>query len=1357
MDPALREIMVEQAPAGEMEAILKLTKPGNIPSGVRAVAQFGDIATCRLRVGDIQEVWSDEAVLSLKAPREVGNEPAVDDLDITEGVSSRPNPTPFTGKGIVVGIVDWGFDFTHPNFLNPDGSTRFLTLWDQTAPADPSAGKYGYGKMHSQQQINEALTTPKPFDALGYHPASGDPDKSGAHGTHVTDIAAGNGTIGEKGLAPSADLVCVHLSAGKTGGLATLGDSVRILEAIDFIAGVAGERPLVINLSVGKHGGAHQGNSLVEQGMDNFLKEKHGRAIVNSAGNYFSAQIHASGRLMPGGSATLDWEVDKRDRSPNELEIWYPHRDKLRLKIELPGALVPAIELDLGENKDISVHGKIVGRAYHRANEPNTGDNHIDIFLYKNAPKGPWPLTLEGLDVVDGRWHAWVERDSGCRSCQSKFPPHAADPGFTTGSICNGMYTIAVGAYDPRDPERKAALFSSAGPTADGRKKPNLLAPGVGITAARSAAADTPRSNGELTIKSGTSMAAPQVTGAIALLFEAAGQPLPIETTRSLLSSNLEPPPITHGGEEYRYGNGYLHIPSLLEAAARSFSKSFAMKENLLPTLREQSDSNELEAFDVLEKDAALTEEENGFAWQDEEESEEEQNDMELLGLGTEATEMEEENGFPWENEEESGEDEFEVTAFEMEDVSTDEDISMEEEEDYLWESEEEEDETEESHWGQHSDCRECGERLVEQAEAWMQTESAEDFLPGFFTPQPSPAENYVLRRNGAAGARNLYDHYVFGKPMPAAEFWAERFNVVALPKSPLPESLLPGDVVLTRSIGEGKAWEAMALTGEFFTKQQAAAKGCSLDSNKTGVYLEVATVRPVFRHHGEDFVKRVGDEQGRLLADCMVLRAKNPYISTGMPENNIRQRGSKILLEQETDGSPADSLLKFLVHFDRPKIFQDYRYGKKINYAGHFGFDKLRDEYIFPIETVNVDNDGSTAIGTRKPLCKNISTLKATYLKGVTNVIKPYGKDYYPCWFTIFPHTTTAQFSHGSRLHQYGVNLSLELEEIDILSKKDNYILLKSDDPRLTIKPDKITLNTFLNGATKKTKIIDHATGNSKSTWILQDAINIKCKGGTINKHTEIKVFAVGKDKTEQVGQLMAYANNVIPKAEIVLVKVVIDRESVHLRKSMNDHEYILKYQSFNQALIRAEIIVDTEFRIRDLDATDSDVIRFKTLYGGLTTADAGAFLKDIKNLYEKFGRHKPVGGKIDNAKRTYLFITEVQHTGTTTGIADLQSLKLLSKSYTFWQNTCVVFKPALEDNTTFVHEIGHTLSLFHSFEEHSSNAGPRFYHGFTDNAMDYDWKFDRSSNPYTGRRYYFYRWQWDIIRGDKSLITSY
>lgn len=90
------------------------------------------------------------------------------------------------GKGVVIGIIDYGCDFLHNNFRNPDGTTRILALWDQTAL--PGASSHlGYGQVHTQTEINGALRSSDPYTSLGYDPGRA------SHGTHVMDIACGNG------------------------------------------------------------------------------------------------------------------------------------------------------------------------------------------------------------------------------------------------------------------------------------------------------------------------------------------------------------------------------------------------------------------------------------------------------------------------------------------------------------------------------------------------------------------------------------------------------------------------------------------------------------------------------------------------------------------------------------------------------------------------------------------------------------------------------------------------------------------------------------------------------------------------------------------------------------------------------------------------------------------------------------------------------------------------------------------------------------------------------------------------------------------------------------------------------------
>ncbi len=80
MDPALRELLRSGADAEpeEVEAIIRLDRPHVDVAGVRIVARFGPVATCRLRRDLILATWHDDNVVSLKCPRALGPEPAVD-------------------------------------------------------------------------------------------------------------------------------------------------------------------------------------------------------------------------------------------------------------------------------------------------------------------------------------------------------------------------------------------------------------------------------------------------------------------------------------------------------------------------------------------------------------------------------------------------------------------------------------------------------------------------------------------------------------------------------------------------------------------------------------------------------------------------------------------------------------------------------------------------------------------------------------------------------------------------------------------------------------------------------------------------------------------------------------------------------------------------------------------------------------------------------------------------------------------------------------------------------------------------------------------------------------------------------
>jgi hypothetical protein len=547
LDPALEELLGSGAGRGdeEVEAIIRLDGPDAEVAGVRIVARFGSVATCRIPTPAIRGARRADPVLSLKASRTLGEEREVGAEAGAPGdpraAERRPPGLPLTGAGVVVGFCGWGCDFDHPNFKHPDGSTRLEALWDQRGPRWEGAPRpYGYGRVHGRRQIDAALRTGDPYGALGYHPADADRGGTGAHDTHVMDIAAGNGACGGPvGVAPEAWLCFVHLADRGTGGLASLGDSARLLEACDFIARTAGERPWVINLSLGRCGGPHDGCTLVELALDHLLSAAPNRCICQSAGNYFDKSTHASGRLEAGQVRSLAFITREGDLTPNELEVWYGGEDELRVLLESPtGARSQWVAL--GSHAEVVEGDRLVGRIYHRACDPNNRANHLDLFLDPWAPAGRWVVTLQTLKARDGVFHAWLERDEARPEYQARFDASDADGFCTTGTIANGRLPLVVGAHDGHSATREPAPFSSAGYTRDGRPNPHLTAPGAHVLAARSAPRGSRRSPGGVTIKSGTSMAAPQVTGAAALCLQGAPYPLGVEEIRALLLSTAQ-------------------------------------------------------------------------------------------------------------------------------------------------------------------------------------------------------------------------------------------------------------------------------------------------------------------------------------------------------------------------------------------------------------------------------------------------------------------------------------------------------------------------------------------------------------------------------------------------------------------------------------------------------------------------------------------------------------------------------------------------------------------------------------------------------------------------------------------------
>ncbi|HEY0441535.1 MAG TPA: S8 family serine peptidase, partial [Xanthobacteraceae bacterium] len=914
MDPALQELLEVGEPTDEVAVVVRLRDPGQVPASLRIVAPFGAIATARVQRLAVRQVWEDPGIISLKAPRWYATEygPVLDeadaeDIDETDSDQRRPDDVAATGRGTVIGVVDWGCDFAHPDFVTEDGRSRLLALWDQRT-LNGDGNPYGYGRVHRTADLSAALKTDDPYAALGYHPGISDTG-IGSHGTHVLSIAAGNGRGGGPvGLAPEADLIFVHLGAPGWDKLGPLGDSSNLLEAIHFVVAEAVGRPLVINMSIGRHAGEHRGTTLVEQALDWLVRSRPGTAVVQSTGNYFARNVHSSGRLRSGQTIELPFQVNPGDTTPNELEVWYSGGDVFGARLIGPDGAVAA-DAPLGGKDAVVTAGARTGTLYHRVRDPNNGDNHINLFQYRGAPSGTWRLLLRGIDVTDGRYHAWLERDPGCKACQALFPPSHAVSATTTGSICNGLLTISVGAYDGHDPARPLAPFSSSGPTRDGRVKPVLLAPGVKILAARS----HPKSGvaAPLTRMSGTSMAAPHVAGTIALMFEAGG-PLDSVRLRQALFDSLVPIEAPDWSDRDRVGFGFLDTSAAVQHAAAFAAAPAPPAMRTSATVQAGDAVAERNEPVAAEAPAGESAEHRPPALPSD------GHDESLFGIEVAAPlprEWTESETAAFESENATGSPELEERAMSCgERCKTCEHC-------------------------RHNPCETCpcchpqaatesvletAAQSVDEAAAWEGQDEAWSAHA-----HDAPGETDEGARHPVDAAEMLLDSGIHdptrflteslsntGRPWPEGctprgvfddltgrrghgrRLDMERyFEIVGRPGRPLSEAPQPGDLVIRRGDG-GFAHVAMIAHPLLYREHDAASRGLVLEGPWPGYYAHI--IEPGMRPHGgrARFARRLSRPNGRILPDTLVVRARGEAVpaaegagegAEAEPDPNIR------------------------------------------------------------------------------------------------------------------------------------------------------------------------------------------------------------------------------------------------------------------------------------------------------------------------------------------------------------------------------------------------------------------------------------------------------------------------------------
>jgi subtilisin family serine protease/tetratricopeptide (TPR) repeat protein len=540
--------------------LIRVADPQWQPGGVADLSiesRLGTIVSAQGSDASVKQLLKDPDVIAVNDSAPAGIQECLVSVPFIRVAENYPGPGgPYVEKGAkaLIAIVDNGIDVLHQAFLDANGQSRIVGIWDQTDSTGAPPPNFSYGTYHDAAAIAGYTRNKATPAALGRN------TKGGGHGTHVASIAAGRkGGAFAGGVAPEAKILVVVAD-----GQSPTGYSKSHVDALFFIDKFAKQLqlPVVVNVSQGMNAGAHDGLSLLEVAFDEFSGggRRPGRVIVKSAGNERSNGGHAKVTLAPDALELLTWSRDPQALVSERLELWWNSADEIEFRLGTPTEEWTSWVGNANPNLASSyADGTPYNMEFTRRHIDN-GDSQLRIKIGQSGQQvapGTWQLELKSSKVPEGgEIHAWIERGVGE---PSSFTSHANEE-MTLSIPGTARTVITVGAVKAATPTRVGG-FSSYGPTRDQRKKPEVCAPGLGVNAAK-AGTDT-----DVVAKDGTSMAAPHVTGAIALLLSHMSeldQPIP---TASQITSAIRQKTINYTSNWDRgQGFGIVDVAALLAA-----------------------------------------------------------------------------------------------------------------------------------------------------------------------------------------------------------------------------------------------------------------------------------------------------------------------------------------------------------------------------------------------------------------------------------------------------------------------------------------------------------------------------------------------------------------------------------------------------------------------------------------------------------------------------------------------------------------------------------------------------------------------------------------------------------------------
>ena len=415
------------------------------------------------------------------------------------------------GKGILVGFVDTGIDYTHPVFRYADGTSRITRIWDQTIEGTPPE-PFGFGTEYTTEQINVALASPDPYSVVPSRDEIG-------HGTALAGIATGYSDVTSEvyiGAAPDASIAMVKLkpAADYLREYYLISQDIPAYQANDVLLGIqylvnlslSLDVPLVVCIGLGNSFGGHDGNTLVERYLE-ALSVIENIIITLASGNEATAAHHYSGMLNPDIPDAV--EINVADNENGFIcELWATGADKVTVSVRSPlGQLIDRIPVVPYKETTTSFTLEKTKLSVTYTFPDLKSGNEVVTMRFQDPTPGIWTINVYGTVVVDGNFNIWLPV-SGFILPNTRFLN--PDPFITLVIPSSASNLIAVGGYDYID----GSIFASSGrgPTKNLIIKPDIIAPAVNMS--------VPNLAGGYTTFVGTSIAAAITAGACAILLE---------------------------------------------------------------------------------------------------------------------------------------------------------------------------------------------------------------------------------------------------------------------------------------------------------------------------------------------------------------------------------------------------------------------------------------------------------------------------------------------------------------------------------------------------------------------------------------------------------------------------------------------------------------------------------------------------------------------------------------------------------------------------------------------------------------------------------------------------------------------